>query len=177
MVLTMSLALAGCGENPASPSEVNRASPTRIPVTPAGTTATDLTAIDCATEDPEDLGNLTGAWSGDEGGIYYIRHVGDCVWWFGTEIDVIEPGVTGQPGFANVASGRMVGNRIDLEWADLPIGNVLGGGGLTLVYDEENDQLLVVEQRGDWIEFGASTFTRIEPAPDAAASPSASPGS
>ena len=79
----------------------------------ASSTATDLSVIACATDDPEGVGELTGAWRGDEGGVYYIRQVGDCVWWFGTEIDDIEPGVTGQGGFANVASGRMVGSQID----------------------------------------------------------------
>ena len=138
------------------------------------TTATDLSAIACATDDPDGVGDLTGAWRGNEGGVYYIRQVGDCVWWFGTEIEDIEPGLTGQPGFANVASGRIVGTQIDVEWADLPMGNILGGGGLTFVYDEESDQLVITEQRGDWQPFGASTFTRIEPSASPAASPSES---
>ncbi len=91
--------------------------------------------------------------------MYYIRQVGDCVWWFGTEIVDIDPESTGQPGFANVASGRAHGTQIDVEWADLPMGSILNGGGLTLVYDEENDQLLITEQRGDGLPFGATTFT------------------
>ena len=103
-----------------------------------GAAVTDLAAIGCATEDPTGVGELTGAWQGNDSGVYYIRHVGDCVWWFGTEVDDIEPGVTGQPGFANVAAGRMVGTQIDLEWADVPIGYILNGGGLTFVYDERN---------------------------------------
>ena len=114
-------------------------------------------------------------WAGSEGGVYYIRQVGDCVWWFGTELKDIEPGQAGQLGFANVATGRVDGTRIEVEWADLPLGNVLGGGGLSLVYDEENDQLSITEQRGDWQPFGASVFTRIEPGASPQASPSASP--
>jgi hypothetical protein len=174
VVLTMSLALAGCGDNPVIPSSGDDlASAASSPDASAGTTPTDLSAIACATEDPADVGDLTGAWSGDEGGVYYIRQVGDCVWWFGTEIDVIEPGLTGQHGFANVASGRVVGNRIDVEWADLPVGDILGGGGLTLVYSAENDELVITEQRGDWVPFGATRFTRIEPNASPGASPSA----
>lgn len=166
----MALALAGCGTDAPRPSatgDLESAAPS--PATPASSTATDLSAIACATDDPTDVGVLTGAWLGDEGGVYYIRHVGDCLWWFGTEIRVLEPGRTGHLGFANVASGRIVGTRIDLEWADLPIGDILGGGGLSLVYDEESDELVVTEQRGDWIPFGASTFSRIEPNPSPAA--------
>ncbi len=160
--------MAGCGGDATSPT-LGDDPPS--PSSSANTTATDLSAIGCATDDPDDLGVLTGAWRGSEGGVYYIRQVGDCVWWFGTEIDDIEPGLTGQPGFANVASGRMVGSQIDLEWADLPLGNILGGGGLTFVYDEERNQLVMTEQRGDWQPFGGSTLTRIEPS----ASPDASP--
>jgi hypothetical protein len=78
---------------------------------------------------------------------------------------------------ANVASGRMVGTQLDLEWADLPLGNILNGGGLTFVYDEASDQLALVEQRGGWEEFGGSMLTRIEPpaSPEPSPSSSASP--
>ena len=158
-------ALAACGNDAPSPSTVDAASA-------APETAADLSVIACATDDPTDVGALSGAWLGSEGGVYYIRQVGDCVWWFGTDVNDIEPGLTDQSGFANVASGRVDGDRIEVEWADLPLGDTLGGGGLTLVYDAEKDQLTKVEQRGDWQPFGARTFTRIEPD----ASPGASPG-
>jgi hypothetical protein len=123
---------------------------------------------------PTGVGELTGAWQGNDTGVYYIRHVGACVWWFGTKVDEIEPGVTDQPGFANVASGRMVGNQIDLEWVDVPLGNILNGGGLTFVYDDANDTLTLVEQRGGGQEFGGTFLTRIEPTPTPHASPSPS---
>jgi hypothetical protein len=158
------LAVAGCGNDAPSPSAGDD-------VTPAASIA-DLSAIACATDDPTDVGELSGAWLGSEGGVYYIRQVGDCLWWFGTDVRDIEPGQTDQSGFANVASGRVDGNRIEVEWADLPLGDTLGGGGLTLVYDAENDQLTRIEQRGDWLPFGATTFTRIEPDTSPAASPS-----
>jgi hypothetical protein len=153
------------------------AAPTASPSAGASTTATDLSAIGCATDDPEDVGELTGAWAGSEGGVYYIRHVGDCVWWFGTELEDIEPGLTGQLGFANVASGRVTGTHIEVEWADLPMGNILGGGGLTFAYVEEDGQLVLTEQRGDWEPFGAKTLTRIDPNASPGATPieSASP--
>lgn len=173
VALTMALALAGCGDDaPSSSSADDPAS--SAPSSAGGNTMTDLSAIACATNDPDGVGDLTGAWSGDDTGVYYIRHVGNCVWWFGTEIEDIERGRTGQPGFANVASGRIVGTQIDVEWADLPLGNILGGGGLTLVYDEDHDQLLITEQRGDWQPFGATTLTRIDPDASSAASPSES---
>ena len=183
--LTLAVALAGCGGDVASPSaRDDSASPAPSPASPSpssdageGTTVADLSAIACATADPAGVGELTGAWRGDDTGVYYIRHVGDCVWWFGTELEDIELGPTGQPGFANVASGRVAGVRIDVEWADIPLGEILNGGGLTLIYDEENDQLVLTEQRGEGIPFGATTFTRIVPnaSPDATPRESASP--
>jgi hypothetical protein len=133
----------------------------------------DLSAIACATEDPENVGDLTGVWRGDDRGVYYIRQVGACVWWFGTEIREMEPGVLGQQGFANVATGRMDGTEIRMEWADLPIGDILGGGGLTLVYDPADDRLRITEQRGDWVPYGASTLTRIRPQESPGPSPTA----
>jgi hypothetical protein len=162
MPLALMLAVAACGEDSPSPS-------------PAASPTYDLAAIACATDDPTGVGELTGAWLGSEGGVYYLRHVGDCVWWFGTEVDDIQPGVTGQPGFANVASGRFDGAQLTVEWADIPLGNVQGGGGLTFVYDVANDRLLLTEQRGDWTPFGGTELTRIDPEASPEAMPSASP--
>ena len=169
LVSTLTLALAGCG--------VEATSPSLTPSARAGTSNIDLSAIACASNDPTGSGDLTGAWSGDDGGVYYIRQVGDCVWWFGTELRDVEPGVTGQPGFANVATGRVDGTKIVVEWADVPMGNILNGGGLTLVYDQDGDRLEITERRGDGQPFGATSFVRIEPdaSPDASPIASSSP--
>ena len=94
---------------------------------------------------------LTGSWQGNEGGVFYIRHVGDCVWWFGTAVD---DGARGHFGFASIAGGRLVGTQLDLEWADVPLGNILGAGGLTFVYDQTGDRLTLTKQRSDWEPFG-----------------------
>lgn len=173
-MVALTLALAACEADPPRPSADGGSAP---PASSPSTTAVDLSAIGCATDDPTGVGELTGAWAGSEGGVYYIRQVGDCVWWFGTDVDDIEPGQTGQFGFANVASGRMVGSRLDLEYADLPLGDTLGGGGLTFLYDEQNDQLTLTEQRGEWDPFGGEVLTRMElpaspdPSPSASARP------
>jgi hypothetical protein len=177
-VAVLALALAACGADaPSFASDSVSVPPTTAPSRDTSVGGTNLAAIGCATQDPTGVGDLTGAWSGSAGGVYYIRQVGDCVWWFGTEIDLIEPGVTGQGGFANVAAGRVNGPLIQVEWADIPLGNVIGGGGLTLVYDDESDQIWVTQQRGDWQPFGDSVLTRIEPRapPDATATPSPTP--
>jgi hypothetical protein len=173
----LAVALAGCEGDSPRPSTDGDESATASPITDPDAMGIDLTAIGCATDDPDGIGGLTGAWRGSDGGVYYIRQVGDCVWWFGTELEDIESGRLGQPGFANVASGRVDGSVVLVEWADLPVGDVLGGGGLSLTHDEVNDQLLVTEQRGDWQPFGGSVLTRIDPEalPTATASGSPSP--
>lgn len=166
VVVAIAAAASGCGDSAASRSSPSPDS--------GGGTALDLSAIACATDNPADVGELTGAWQGDDSGVYYIRQVGECVWWFGTEIREIAPGVTGQHGFANVASGRVNGPTIRLEWADVPMGNTVNGGGLTLIYEEENDRLVITGRRGTGEEFGATMFTRIDPDASPVASPSAS---
>ena len=169
----LTLVLGGCGiDGPTPSAPLDDPSAAAPPTTGASGRAVDLSQIACATGDPSGVGELTGAWLGSEGGVYYIRHVGDCVWWFGTELRDVEPGLTGQRGFANVASGRLTGSRLDLEWVDLPMGNILGGGGLTYTYDRETGELVLMEQRGDWEEFGGRILTRIQPEPSPGATPS-----
>jgi hypothetical protein len=165
-VLVLALAAAGCGSDAPTPSAAG-----------SGMAVTDLSVIGCAADDPADEGELTGAWAGNDTGTYYIRHVGDCVWWFGTELRDVELGPVNQRGFANVASGRIVGTQVDLEWVDVPLGDTVNGGGLTFIYDEERGELTLAEQRGGRLPFGGTVLTRIDPpaSPAASPSPSASP--
>lgn len=170
--LLLALVTAGCGSTPQrSPVQ---SSPPILPSPSVGMALIDLSVIGCAGDDPADEGELTGAWAGNDSGTYYIRQVGHCVWWFGTEVRDVELGPTSQRGFANVASGRIVGTQIDLEWADIPLGDTVNGGGLTFVYDESSDQLTLVEQRGGGIPFGGTVLTRIDPTKSSATSPSPS---
>ena len=110
VVLLAMVAIAGCGGDAASPTWARRQVPPRRPVS-AGAAVTDLAAIGCATEDPTGVGELTGAWQGNDSGVYYIRHVGDCVWWFGTEVDDIEPGIRGSPGLRMSPPGAWTAPR------------------------------------------------------------------
>ena len=134
---------------------------------------TDLAVIGCAEGDPTDEGELTGAWAGNDSAVYYVRQVVGCVWWFGTEVRDIELGPTSQRGFANVASGRIVGSQVDIEWVDVPLGYTVNGGGLTFIYDEERGELTLVEQRGGGIPFGGTVLTRIPPDGTSSRAPSA----
>jgi hypothetical protein len=69
------------------------------------------------------------------------------------------------------------GTEVQVEWADVPIRSILGGGP-PLTYDEEADQLAVSQRRGEWC-FGATKFTRMDArgiaSPEASPSESAAP--
>jgi hypothetical protein len=173
VALSLALAVAGCaGDAPVPSAPDGSRTPTRSPAS-SGMALADLSAIGCASDDPAGEGELTGAWAGNDRGVYYIRQVGECVWWFGTEVADVELGAVNQRGFANVASGRLAGTRLDVEWADVPLGDTVNGGGLTFLYDSERGELTLTEQRGGGIPFGGTVLTRI-PA-DATASRTPSP--
>jgi hypothetical protein len=67
--------------------------------------------------------DLSGVWTADDGGTYYIRQIGSTVWWFGTN---------GQGGFANVYTGTIQGDTIGGLWADVPYAVTSSSGELVL---------------------------------------------
>ena len=171
IALPVALLITGCGATLES-SHDGLLSPSPTSSAGSGVAVTDLSVIGCAGDDPADEGELTGAWAGNDSGVYYIRQVGDCVWWFGTEVRDIELGPTNQRGFANVASGRIVGRQVDLEWVDVPLGYSVNGGGLTFIYDKERGKLTLADQRGGGQPFGGTVLTRIQPEATSSAKPS-----
>jgi len=85
--------------------------------------------------------DLTGVWDCDDGGIYYIRQIGDQVWWYGEkgyrrwDNSTPSPGhinLSTAPEWSNIAKGKINGNTINLEYTDVPNGKTLGNGSLTL---------------------------------------------
>ena len=90
--------------------------------------------------------DLTGVWRASDGGTYYIRQLGGDVWWLGD----------GDGSFANVAYGRIDGNLIRLNWADVPRGGTRGDGELVLIM--ENPHRLVARRATGG--FAARVWTR-----------------
>ncbi|HYX12981.1 MAG TPA: hypothetical protein VE944_01155 [Nostoc sp.] len=66
--------------------------------------------------------NLTGVWQAKEGGTYYVRQVGDKLWWYGD----------GGSGYSNVFRGVISGDRATGEWVDVPKGGNTGAGNLSI---------------------------------------------
>ena len=78
--------------------------------------------------------DLTGTWLGNDGATYYLRQVGQTVWWAGMHNGPPDGGHAFFNGlaFTNVFQGRLTGNQIIGQWADVPRGSSLQSGNLTL---------------------------------------------
>ena len=61
---------------------------------------------------------LTGVWNCDDGGKYYLRQTDSTLCWYG------EQNPSG-PTWSNVAHGTINSNIINLEWVDVPKGNIM----------------------------------------------------
>ncbi len=82
--------------------------------------------------------NLTGVWSCNDGGVYYIRQDGDYVWWYGEE-----PGAN--PRWANVAYGTISAKSLTIIYADVPAGISTGSG--TIVMDIISNNELMAKDK------------------------------
>lgn len=100
--------------------------------------------------------NLTGTWSGNDGGIYYIREVGNDIFWLG-----VSGSDDGRGHWSNVFKGIIHGNTIVGSWADVPRGAANGAGTLTL----QIDNTLAFHRVGmTGSSFSTSTWTKHQPA-------------
>ena len=85
------------------------------------------------------LPDLTGTYSGDDGGLYYMQQSGSRLWWAGLSIDpkkAMETQWHRGLDFTHVFSGTIFcDGHIEGRWADVPRGAALGSGTLNLVID------------------------------------------
>ena len=155
------LALAACGTT-ASPSASAQASATPEPASQP----VDLPAVVCAylpkPFNPSDI-DLTGAWAGDDGGVYYIRQLGTVVWWNGMSGLVGSPMDLGR-AWNNVVRGEINGLRIDAEWTDVPRSESAGHGTLVLnIQDDGTGNIEIVQVSSSTGEFGSNVWTPCSP--------------
>jgi DNA-directed RNA polymerase specialized sigma24 family protein len=113
--------------------------------------------------DFDDL-DLTGAWAGDDDGIYYIRQAGNIIWWTGLSNRSGEPQDLGRE-WSNVGRGVIKDDVIEVSWADVPRGDILGNGTLSLkiepLYSGETFQLRKIAETGEG--FGNTIWTPCLP--------------
>jgi hypothetical protein len=91
--------------------------------------------------------DLTGTWMCNDGGTYYVRHVGNEIAWFGES-----------SSFSNVFLGTLKNGTITGDWADVPKRSILQSGTLTLKL-EAGDTLKRTAVTGG---FGGSEWHRVE---------------
>jgi hypothetical protein len=93
--------------------------------------------------------DLTGRWTCDDGGKYYLHQVGNQVWWLGESSD---NGAT----WTNVFQGQVAGNQVNGKWADVPQGRIMSSGVMVLRIVDAN-HLKALNKTGG---FGGSNWTR-----------------
>jgi hypothetical protein len=95
--------------------------------------------------------NLTGVWSCNDGGVYYIRQIGDCIWWSGEEL-------AANPRWANAAYGTISGRSLTIIFADVPAAPSTGYG--TIVMDIVSNNELVAKDKP--VSYAGSRWVRGE---------------
>jgi hypothetical protein len=96
--------------------------------------------------------DLSGKWQANVGGgFYYIRQMGNQLFWLGEQRD-------SNPDWCNVAQGPINGDIINLRWADVPKGGIMNGGELVLQIISSNELKIINMERGG---FGADSFRRV----------------
>ena len=93
--------------------------------------------------------NLAGIWKCNDGGKYYVRQIGNDVWWLGKSGD---SGAT----WTNVFHGQIAGAQVKGRWSDVPHGRVMSGGEMTIQVVNANNFKSIHKTGG----FGGSNWTR-----------------
>ena len=134
------VALVGCGTSaspaPSAAAAASAATPASTPSSEAPTVAPtpkpspQVGGVCTPTPiefDPKSI-DLTGAWAGDDGGIYYVRQRGTVVWWNGMSSRDAPPAALGRD-WNNVGRGEIGKDlMIVADWVDVPRGGVDGYG-------------------------------------------------
>lgn len=112
--------------------------------------------------DPKQI-DLTGAWAGDDDGIYYLRQLGSAVWWNGMSGRAGSPSDLGRD-WNNVGRGEIKALKIDVEWADVSRGQILGNGTLSLkIVDDGTGNVQIVKDSETGTGFGNNVWTPCTP--------------
>jgi len=129
LVGVVTVALAACGAS-ATPS----ANPTAKPAAnPTAQAVAALFTCDSRTLawDGTSAIDLTGTWAGDDQGVYYLRQLGDQVWWLGMS-GIGGPLVARGTDWTNVYHGTLAGGTVTGTYADVPGGKIQDSGPVVL---------------------------------------------
>ena len=169
------LTVVACSGSPAAPSSAAAES-----ASPASATAAPVTAVptaspaDVALEstpctptplkfDPKSF-DLTGAWAGDDGGIFYVEQTGSIVWW--NELSGLAgPAERLGLGFDNVGRGVIQSDlTIKAEWAEVPRGGTFFAGPVSYkVGPDSAGDIQITKTSDPNNERDDTTWTRCQP--------------
>ena len=113
--------------------------------------------------DPKAI-DLTGAWAGDDGGIYYVRQLDKVVWWNGMSDRARPPRTLGRD-WNNVGRGEIKDDlTIVSDWADVPRGGINGFGTVTFkIGADASGNLQITKVRETGTGRGDTLWTRCTP--------------
>lgn len=75
--------------------------------------------------------DITAVFHCNDGGTYYVRQVGNQLWWYGESGD-------GGRSWSNVFNGTISGDTVQGNWADVPKGATRNSGYMTLRINGSN---------------------------------------
>jgi hypothetical protein len=99
---------------------------------------------------------LSGDYKTPADGRYYIRQIGNTVWWVGKSSD---NGLT----FTNVFKGIIQGTTIVGDWADVGLGSTHSGGTLTVQITGSNFAKISLSKISQTGGFGDSSWEKFYP--------------
>jgi hypothetical protein len=102
---------------------------------------------------PRPFALLTGVWSGDDAGTYYLREVDNTVWWLGLSVD---EGRT----FANVFRGTFQNGQVSGQWTDVPLGQTSNAGTLVVAGDD-GDQSSTLQRISETGGFSGASWEKL----------------
>ena len=137
LVCAAAVGLLGCGSSSVTTTPSSATTPSAVPApsvaaSPSAAKASPSPQVGgvCTPApvkfDPKAI-DLTGAWAGDDGGIYYVRQRGDVVWWNGMSSRNDPPPALGRD-WNNVGRGQLKDLTITSDWVDVPRGGIAGYG-------------------------------------------------
>ena len=103
---------------------------------------------------PRPTATYTGVWAGSDIGTYYVRQLGDTIWWLGLSQD------QGR-SFANVFKGNLQGSVITGEWADVPVGTNLLNAGTLAVVGDGGPASIRLNRNSETGNFGAQSWQKL----------------